>query len=55
MVEVANVAGFKFLFTTNRCNRLPLKDADVIALNRFMARAIGPIFKVGIQRKFAVS
>lgn len=41
LVEVANIAGFKFLFTTNSyVNRLPLKNVDVIVLNRFMARAI---------------
>ncbi len=41
LVEVANEAGFKYVFTTNSyINRLPLKNTDVIALNRFMARAI---------------
>lgn len=41
LVKVANNAGFKYVFTTESyINRLPFKDADVIVLNRFMAKAI---------------
>lgn len=41
LIRVAKEAGFKYVFTTNSyINKLPLKNAEVIALNRFMARAI---------------
>lgn len=41
LLKVANKVGFKYVFTTNSyINRLPLKNSEVILINRFMARAI---------------
>lgn len=41
LIEVANKAGFKYVFTTKSyINRLPLKYGNIITLNRFMGRAI---------------
>ena len=47
LIKVANDAGFKYVFTTDNCiNQLPLKNTDIVTLNRFMARTI-PICNYG--------
>ena len=47
LLELSHGAGFKYVFTTDSyINRLPLKNTDIIKLNRFMARTV-PICNYG--------
>ncbi|SKB62060.1 Polysaccharide deacetylase [Salegentibacter holothuriorum] len=55
LIELANKVGFQYVFTTNSyINRLPLKTANVIMLNRYMAKAVnineyGSFSRLGYQ------